>query len=70
MPRVFMIIAGVVLAILIWLFYQNSVEQKQQADLQEYETVLEEKTGSILQQAQDWSKPIQIDLEDDRLDGD
>ena len=42
MPRVFMIIAGVVLAILIWLFYQNSVEQKQQADLQEYETVLEE----------------------------
>lgn len=70
MPRVFMIIAGVVLAVLIWLFYQNSVEQKQQADLQEYETVLEEKTGSILQQAQDWSKPIQIDLEDDRLDGD
>ncbi len=70
MPRVFMIVAAVTLAIFIGLFYQNSVQQKHQAELLEYETVLEEKTESIAQQAQDWSKPIQIELEDDRLDGD
>ncbi len=70
MPRVFMILAAVTLAIFIGLFYQNSVQQKHQAELLEYETVLEEKTQSIVRQAQDWSKPIQLELEDDRLDGD
>ena len=62
MPRVFMIVAAVTLAIFIGLFYQNSVQQKHQAELLEYETVLEEKTESIAQQAQDWSKPIQIEI--------
>ncbi|MGE8537916.1 MAG: hypothetical protein ACN6NI_01410 [Acinetobacter sp.] len=70
MPRVFMIIAGVTLAIFIGLFYQYSVQQKHQAELLEYETVLEEKTQAIVQQAQDWSTPIQLELEDERLDGD
>lgn len=70
MPRVFMILAAVTLAIFIGLFYQNSIQQKHQAELLEYETVLEEKTQSIVRQAQDWSKPIQLELEDDRLDGD
>ena len=70
MPRVFMILAAVTLAIFIGLFYQNSAQKKHQADLLEYETVLEEKTESIAQQAQDWSKPIELELEDDRLDGD
>jgi hypothetical protein len=65
-----MILASATLAIFIWLFYQYSVEQKQQADLQEYEQVLEEKTQSILQQAQNWSKPIQVEVQDPRLEGD
>ena len=47
MPRVFMILAAVTLAIFIGLFYQNSVQQKHQAELLEYETVLEEKPRAL-----------------------
>ncbi|MCO8045743.1 hypothetical protein NI467_10345 [Acinetobacter bohemicus] len=70
MPRVFMILAGATLAIFIGLFYQYSVQQKNQAELAEYEMVLEEKTQQIAEQAQNWSTPIQLEIEDERLDGD
>lgn len=70
MPRVFMVLAGATLVVFAWLFYQYTAQQQEEAELIEYETVLNEKTAEIFEQAQDWSKPIQLDIEEDRLDGD
>jgi hypothetical protein len=70
MPRVFMILAGATLVVFAWLFYQYTAQQQEEAELIEYEIVLNEKTAEIFDQAQDWSKPIQLDIEEDRLDGD
>lgn len=70
MPRVFIILAGATVAVFAWLFYQYTVQQQHKAELIEYESVLNEKTAEIFEQAQDWSSPIQLDIEQDRLDGD
>ena len=52
------------------MFYQYAQQQKQQQQLQSYETVLYEKTEQIYKQAQDWTTPIQVDVTDARLTGD
>ncbi len=40
------------------------------SQLQSHQTVLYEKAELIYQQAQDWSKPIEINVSDNRLQGD
>jgi hypothetical protein len=42
MPRVFMILAGATLVVFAWLFYQYTAQQQEEAELIEYEIVLNE----------------------------
>ncbi|KGT46040.1 MULTISPECIES: hypothetical protein [Acinetobacter] len=70
MPRVFVILAGATLVVFAGLFYQYTMQKQDKAQLIEYEAVLTEKTAEIFEQAQDWEKPIQLEIEEERLDGD
>lgn len=70
MPRVFIVLSVATLLVFGGLFYQYFIQKQESAELLEYENVLSEKTAQIFEQAQDWSKPIQLDLDEDRLDGD
>ncbi len=70
MPRIFVILGCATVLVFGWMFYQYSVQQKEVAQLETYQTVLMEKTEKIFQQAQHWDKPIQVDVTDTRLTGD
>ncbi|MCT8089424.1 hypothetical protein H0920_08420 [Acinetobacter sp. C_4_1] len=70
MPRIFLILALATCSVFGWMFYQYSVQQKELSQLHSYQTVLYEKAELIYQQAQDWSKPIEINVSDNRLQGD
>jgi hypothetical protein len=70
MRRIVLIIGCVTGIIFGGMFYQYQQQQKQVTQLHAYQNVIYEKAEQIFVQAQDWSKPIQIDLKDNRLDGD
>lgn len=70
MRRIVLILVLATSAVFGWMFYQYSQQQKEQQQLQSYETVLYEKTEQIYKQAQDWTTPIQVDVKDPRLTGD
>ena len=70
MPRIFIVLALVTVAVFAWMFYQYSEQKQESMALLEYETVLDEKTETLYQQAKNWQKPIVIEVDDDRLDGD
>ena len=70
MPRIFIILACATVLVFGWMFYQYSAQQKEAAQFDAYQVVLLEKTEQIFQQAQNWEKPIEIDLSDARLKGD
>ena len=70
MPRIFIILVVATCSIFGWMFYQYSVQQSDLGQLHNYRTVLYEKAELIYQQAQDWSKPMDISISDDRLEGD
>ena len=70
MPRVFLILALVTCSVFGWMFYQYSVQHNELSQLKNYQTVLYEKAELIYEQAQDWSKPIDVNVTDLRLEGD
>lgn len=70
MPRIFVILGCATVLVFGWMFYQYTVQQKEAAQLETYQTVLLEKTEQIFQQAQQWEKPIQVEVADPRLTGD
>lgn len=70
MPRIFIILACATVLVFGWMFYQYSAQQKEAAQFDAYQVVLLEKTEQIFKQAQNWEKPIEIDLSDARLKGD
>ena len=70
MRRIVLIIGCVTGIIFGWMFYQYNSQQKQVAQLHAYQNVIHEKAEQIFVQAQDWSKPIQINVHDSRLAGD
>ena len=70
MRRIVLIIGCVTGIIFGWMFYQYNSQQKQVAQLHAYQNVIHEKAKQIFVQAQDWSKPIQINVQDSRLTGD
>lgn len=70
MRRIVLIIGCVTVIIFGWMFYQYSSQQKQVTQLHAYQNVIYEKAEQIFVQAQDWSKPIQINVQDSRLEGD
>lgn len=70
MPRIFIILGLATCAVFGWMFYQYSVQQNDLSQLKTYQTVLYEKAELIYEQAQDWSEPIDINVSDNRLQGD
>ncbi len=70
MPRIFLILGLATCTVFGWMFYQYSAQQKELRQLQIYQTVYYEKAELIYQQAQDWSKPIEVNVSDNRLQGD
>lgn len=70
MRRVVMIVGMVTGLIFAGLFYQYHQQQQDAAQLQQYQTVLYEKTEQLYAEAQDWQNPIQLKLDDTRLEGD
>ena len=70
MRRVILVVSSVTILIFATLFYQYKQQQDEVAQLHQYQTVLYEKTEELYLQAQNWEKPIQIQTQDQRLDGD
>lgn len=50
--------------------YQHYSLKKNEAERQTFDLVMSEKMGQLYEQAQDWSKPIQLNVHDERLHGD
>jgi hypothetical protein len=70
MRRVIIVITSVTFAIFGYLIYQYKVQENELTQLQEYQTVIQEKGVLIYKAAQDWTKPIFVDLTDFRLEDD
>jgi hypothetical protein len=70
MPRIFLILGLATAAVFGGLFYQYHAQQQEEAQLQQYQQVLYEKTDLIYAQAKDWDQPIEVDVTDTRLQGD
>lgn len=70
MPRIFIVLALATVSVFALLFYQYSVQKQEAVALGEYELVLNEKTEAIYKQAKNWQSPIEIKVDDDRLEGD
>ena len=60
----------VVICIGSFLLYQHQLQQRAADSKQMFEVVMAEKMRELYDQAQDWSKPIQLNVHDDRLSGD
>jgi len=70
MRRFLLFLAVIVICISSFFFYQYHVQQKAVNTEQMFEVVMAEKMRELYDQAQDWSKPVQINVHDDRLSGD
>lgn len=70
MRRFLLFAAVIVICISSFFFYQYHVQQKAANTEQMFEVVMAEKMRELYDQAQDWSKPVQINVHDDRLSGD
>jgi hypothetical protein len=67
MRRVVIIIAIITCAIFGLMFYQYHVQKQEVEQFDIYQSVLNDKTTALYEQAKDWSKPIVIDTQDSRL---
>lgn len=70
MKRIFVTLTCATVLIFGGLIYQYSVQKKEAIELQTYHQVLNEKVELLATEAQDWSKPIELDIHDTRLEGD
>ncbi len=70
MRRFLLFAAVIVICISSFFFYQYHVQQKVANTEQMFEVVMAEKMRELYDQAQDWSKPVQMNVHDDRLSGD
>jgi hypothetical protein len=70
MRKIIIIIAVITLGIFGLLLYQYHEQKHEFAQFDVYQTVLNEKSAEIYEQAKDWTQPISIKTEDDRLDAD
>ena len=70
MRRFLLFLTVVVICLGTFFFYQYRVKQNAANTEQMFEIVMAEKMRELYDQAQDWSKPIQLNVHDDRLSGD
>lgn len=70
MRRIVIILGLILVAIAGFLFFQHNAVKSDEENRQTFDIVMSEKMQQLYGQAQDWSKPIQMDIEDKRLTGD
>ena len=70
MRRFLFLLGLVVICIGSFLLYQHQLQQRAADSKQMFEVEMAEKMRELYDQAQDWSKPIQLNVHDDRLSGD
>ena len=70
MRRILIAIASlVVITSIIFFTYQHIKQQQAKDSSQMFDVVMTEKMNQLYDQAQDWSKPVQLDIHDKRLAG-
>lgn len=70
MRRVLIAIASLVMITAIGFFSYQHIKQQQAKDSsQMFDVVMTEKMNQLYEQAQDWTKPVQLDIHDKRLAG-
>ena len=70
MKRVVLVIAAATFSIFGYLIYQYKVQQNELAQLEVYQSVIQDKGQLIFESAQKWQKPISVDLDTLNLEGD
>ena len=70
MRRVLIAIASlIVITSIVFFTYQHIKQQQAKDSSQMFDVVMTEKMNQLYDQAQDWSKPVQLDIHDKRLAG-
>ena len=69
MRRVLIAIASLVVITSIVFTYQHIKQQQAKDSSQMFDVVMTEKMNQLYDQAQDWTKPVQLDIHDKRLAG-
>lgn len=70
MRRVLIAMASlIVITSIIFFTYQHIQQQQAKDSRQMFDVVMNEKMNQLYEQAQDWSKPVQLDIHDKRLAG-
>lgn len=70
MRRIWIVVGIIIIAIAAWFYVEHESAQRNAANRQMFDVVMSEKMEQLYNQAQDWSKPIQLNVHDDRLKGD
>ena len=70
MKRVVFVIAAATFSIFGYMIYQYKVQQNELAQLEVYQSVIQDEGQLIFEAAQKWQKPISIDLNTSNLDDD
>ena len=70
MKRVVLVIAAATFSIFGYMIYQYKVQQNELAQLEVYQSVIQDEGQLIFEAAQKWQKPISIDLNTSNLDDD
>lgn len=70
MRRIVIILGLILVAIAGFLFFQQNAVKSDEENRKTFDIVMSEKMQKLYGQAQDWSKPIHMDVEDKRLTGD
>ena len=70
MRRIWIVVGIIIIAIAAWFYVEHESAQRNAANRQMFDVVMSEKMEQLYNQAQDWSKPVQLNVHDDRLKGD
>lgn len=70
MRRIWIVVGIVLIAIAAWFYVEHESAQRTTANRQMFDVVMSEKMDELYHQAQDWSKPVQLNVRDARLTGD
>ncbi len=70
MKRVVFVIAAATFSIFGYMIYQYKVQQNELAQLEVYQSVIQDEGQLIFEAAQKWQKPISVDLNTSNLDDD
>lgn len=70
MRRIWIVIGIILIAMAAWFYVEHESAQRTAANRQMFDVVMSEKMDELYHQAQDWSKPVQLNVRDARLTGD